>query len=226
MSENKQEGVVLQTLDYRESSRIISLFTPNQGVISLIAKKISKSNGGWLNLTTPLCRGHFIYQTGRSTLHRLVDGHVIDLNLLLRKSYSHLNEAGKMLRALSRSQLQGKPSPHLYELLLAYLRQLPHMSDPRTLGASFLLKILKHDGLLFLSPLCLRCNAYPSTSLDGGESLCSSCADRNVLFFSPSEWEILSKLHSSRQFAPLTTLTLSDTLAKTIEALFYRLSTG
>ncbi|MEM7175749.1 MAG: DNA repair protein RecO [Chlamydiota bacterium] len=223
MVEKKQEGIVLSAFDYRESSRIISLFTPDAGIINLIIKRIAKTKTLWMNLTTPLCHGHFIYRIKRSSLHHLIDGHILNLHIDLRNSYAHLTEAGKMLRSLSQSQLHEKPAPLLYQLLLAYLRQLPRTPYPETLGASFLLKTLKHDGLIALSSSCLRCRIQPSSALEGGESLCLSCASPTALAFSSDDWATLHDLYNNRQFSPLIHLELPVQLIHSIDTLFKRL---
>ena len=223
MTEKQEEGIVLNAFDYQESSRIISLFTPNSGMINLMAKRIAKTKTRWMNLTTPLCHGHFVYQMKRSSLYHLTDGHILNLHIHLRQSYSHLNEAGKILRALSQSQLHEKPAPLLFQLLRSYLSQLPHTPYPQTLGASFLIKTLKHDGLIALSSSCLRCHRQSSQTLDCGESLCSSCASPNAFSFSLQEWDILCDLYYSRQFETFSQLKLSAGLLEAVDTLFQQL---
>ncbi len=223
MIEKKEEGIVLQTLAYRESSRIISILTPQSGIIRLIAQQVSKKKSALIHLTTPLCRAHFTYHIKRSSLYRLIDGHALDLHLSLRGKYAFLREAGTMVRLILASQLQGKPSPLLYRLFLFSLRQLPQMAFPETLRASFLLKLLKHEGLLSLSPTCLRCTQRSSEVLQGGESLCSPCSSPAAFAFSKKEWELLSLLANTRLFAALQPLALPQSLAKSLDSLFEQL---
>ena len=137
-------GLVLRSFDYKEKSRIFTLFSRKEGIISLISRK------ALANLTTPLCYGEFLYYKGRGDLYSLKEGRILDMHLPLRASYDLLQVATKMLQSILDSQLPGKPTPELFDLLLAYLKQLPR--NPDALYASFLLKLLKHEGLLFLSP--------------------------------------------------------------------------
>jgi hypothetical protein len=45
------------------------------------------------------------------------------------------------------SQLHHKPSPLLYDLAAAFLKRMETTQNPKALYLSFLLKLLKHEGL-------------------------------------------------------------------------------
>ncbi|MCB1073889.1 MAG: DNA repair protein RecO, partial [Chlamydiia bacterium] len=74
MNEKRVEGIVLKAIPFKESDRILSIFTPDRGIISLFVKRISKSRPAMVNLTTPLCRAEFVFRKGRSDLYRFIDG--------------------------------------------------------------------------------------------------------------------------------------------------------
>ena len=177
MNERQVEGVVLKSIPFKESDRILSVFTPNRGIISLFVKRLSKSRLSILNLTSPLCRGEFVFRKGRSDLYRFIDGTIIDLHLKVRRSYKHLKCAGKMLNAILTSQMPGKSAPALYALLISYLKHLSDFSDPIVLWASFQLKLLKHEGLLAIDETCLSCSKAQALRIIDGESRCIKCAD-------------------------------------------------
>ena len=105
MSERREEGIVLKSTPFKDADRIVTVFTPNQGVLSFIVKRLSKNRPAMVNLTTPLCRGEFIFKTGRSQLHRFIDGTILDLHLPLRQSYERLDYGAKMLSAILTSQM-------------------------------------------------------------------------------------------------------------------------
>lgn len=219
MDEKRSEGVVLKATPYKENDRIITLFTPDQGVISLYVRGLSRSKPALVNLTTPLCHGEFIYRKGKSDLYRFVDGTIIDLHLPLRRSYQHLEFGGKMLQAILKSQLPGKAAEKLYALLLTYLKHLPTAEHPAVLWVSFLLKLLKHEGLLSLTESCTSCG-NPASRFGDGESRCSECDEGLSFPFSEEEWKLLYTLGSTRQFTNINHLTLDLSLVKATEALY------
>src|SRR5579862_3366288 len=151
MHEEKTEGIVLRSQDYNERHRIITLFSP-LGLISLIVKNISRKNASLLTLTTPFSHGEYLYSQGRSDLFKYHDGSLLDDHLGLRQNLKSLQAAGVLANAILTSQMAGKPAPALFALYKSYHKQVCHFDDPSPLIASFILKLLKHEGLLSLSP--------------------------------------------------------------------------
>jgi DNA repair protein RecO (recombination protein O) len=158
MHEEKTEGIVLRSQDFKERHRIITLFTP-QGLISLIVKSISRKNTRLLSLTTPFCHGEYHYRRGHSELLRFHDGTILDDHFNLRQSLNSLQTAGALANAVLTSQMPGKPSPALFLLYKSYHKQVPVFSDGGALLSSFYLKLLKYEGLLTITPQCTACDA-------------------------------------------------------------------
>jgi DNA repair protein RecO (recombination protein O) len=148
MITEKAEGIVLRSLEYRDRQRIITLFTKEEGIISLIVKHISSKRSTMLALTTPFTRGEYLYRRGRSELMPLEDATLLDEHLELRNRFESLQAAGELVQAILASQMPGKAAPILYGLFSAYLKQIAHFPKPDSAICSFLLKILKHEGLI------------------------------------------------------------------------------
>lgn len=219
MDEKRVEGIVLKATPFKEADRILNLFTKEGGVISLYVRRLSKNKPALVNLTTPLCRAEFVFSKGRSDLYRFIDGTIIDMHLELRRSYKHLEVAGKMLQAIASSQMPGKASPELYALLATYLKHLPNFSDANSLWSSFMLKLLKYEGLLALDTKCNLCGKSASRIVEG-ESRCVGCADGYSFPFAHEEWETLITLFHAKQFDQIQGLTLEPPFLQTIEALY------
>ena len=148
MIAEKAEGIVLRSLEYKDQQRIITLFTKEEGIISLIVKRISSRRSNLLALTTPFTRGEYLYRKGRSELMPFEDATLLDEHLELRNRFESLQAGGELIQAISASQMPGKAAPILYSLFNAYLKQIPHFPEPDTAICSFLLKLLKHEGLI------------------------------------------------------------------------------
>jgi DNA repair protein RecO (recombination protein O) len=206
MEEEKSEGIVLRSIDYKERERIITVFTSNAGLISLIVKNISRRNSHFLALSTPFCHAEFLYRKGRSELFRFQDGTVLDEMLSLRNHLGHLQAAGELVNAILYSQMPGKPASLLYALLSVYMKQIPHFENTDVLTASFYLKVLKHEGLLTLSEESLS-HGELSIHLPGGA-------------FSPEESRRLEELLSVRHFERLKELKISPELCAKIRTCF------
>ncbi|MCB1110669.1 MAG: DNA repair protein RecO, partial [Chlamydiia bacterium] len=217
MQESQVEGVVLRATPFKEKDRILTLLTPDRGVMNLYVRGLSKAKPTGVSLTTPLCRGEFVFKKGRTDLYHFIDGTILDLHLPLRRSYAHLDVAGKIVQALLKTQLPGKDSHALYQLLIAFLKHLPHAQFPKTLWTTFQIKLLKHEGLLEITQACHTCQA-PATQIVNGESRCHSCG--GGLPFKKDGWETLCMLFEARSFIPLLELELPSSLYNGIEACF------
>lgn len=146
MAEERVEGIILRVTPYKDRHRIVSLFTSQAGMISLLAKKISTPEK--MALLSPFSRIEALYLKKPSDLHLLKDSSLLDSHLFLREKWDYLETAGKMAYILLHSQLPGKSSPLLYALFKACLEQLPRFEDPCSLLFLFYLKLLTHEGLL------------------------------------------------------------------------------
>ncbi|MCB1084774.1 MAG: DNA repair protein RecO [Chlamydiia bacterium] len=200
MNELSIEGIVLRATPFKENDRIVTLFTPEFGVMSLYVKNLSRKKPTLTNLTTPLARGEFVFSKGRSDLFRFLDGTLIDLHRDLRRSYAHLEVGGKMVQSILATQMPGKSAPALYRLLALYLKALSTFSRPETLGASFMLKLLKHEGLLSF--------------------------EEKGLTFTASEKKCLEILAHARTLAPLETLEITPAITKGVQVIYETLVTG
>ncbi|HEX4839490.1 MAG TPA: DNA repair protein RecO [Rhabdochlamydiaceae bacterium] len=148
MAIERAEGIVLRSTLYKESHRIISLFTSEAGLISVMVKGVKTPER--MALLTPFSQIEVFFRKKLSDLYSLKDGSLIANNLFLREKWDYLETAGKMAQLILHSQMPGKPAPLLYALFLACLKQLPHFEEPAPLLLLFYLKLLTHEGLLSL----------------------------------------------------------------------------
>lgn len=188
--EQRSEGVVLRSTLYKEQDRIVSIFTDDHGLISLMVKKATHHKV----LTSPFCQGEFVYVKGKSDLYKFHDGTVLDDHISLRNSLSVLTAAGEIAQAILHSQMPGKPAPKLYALLTACMKQLPFFEPSFRLTASFRLKLLTHEGLISWEDPSF----FPIPLIR-------------------SEWELLKECAESRSFQKIKEIPFSQELSLKIE---------
>jgi len=182
-------GIVLKSFDYQEKARILTLFSKEEGVLSLIVKKISTQSPHLLSLSTPFCEGEYSYLKKRSDLYLFQEGIVLTPHLTLRNRLSSLRAASHLAQLVLSSQMPGQSSPFLYLLFSSYLKQLPLFEDPFSLVSSFEIKLLIHEGLM------------PS---------------HRDPFFSQEEWSLLVDLAEVRSFTALKKLKVEETMQKKV----------
>lgn len=225
--EEKIEGIVLRSSDYKDTQRLISVFSLTSGLLNLVVKRLSSRNASHLLSTSSFCKAQFVIKRGRSELISCLDVTLLDDHRELRKSYAHLCAAGDLVRAILTSQLPGKPSPDLYRLFQTYLKQIPTFEDLSSLAVSFQLKLLKHEGLLALTSTCSQCEERQASMLVKGESLCLLHEKKESFCFSEMEWKILLALHDARRLNDLRAIKLAPLFFQKLNAYFLsRLSQG
>jgi DNA repair protein RecO (recombination protein O) len=143
MTAKRCEGIILQTLKYKDYDQIATVFTQDQGIQKFFVKGAYRNQSA-----TPLARAEFIYFQGKSTMYSCKEVSLLNTYLSLRNDLTQLETATELLKAVLESQMENKPAPDLYKLLIVYLEKIQVMPDPWVLAASFHLKVLRHDGLL------------------------------------------------------------------------------
>jgi len=94
MTEERVEGVVLRNTIYKENHRIVTLFTSEAGLISLMVKGVKTPER--MVLITPFSQIEVYFRKKLSDLYVLKDGSLIADNLFLREKWGYLETAGKM----------------------------------------------------------------------------------------------------------------------------------
>lgn len=190
------EAIVLAAFPFKEHDTIVTLFSKEKGLLKLFVKGTRTPSYLKNVLTSPLTVGEYAYSPGKGDLGRFIEGAVIEQHLELRSTFEVLQTAVRLVDVILRSQLPEKRAPALYELLLAFLKKLPEVGCHETFYTAFLLKVLKHEGILELPPKELGL-----TESD------------NTLFLS---------LVAVRSFQAMETYKVSSSLVYKVEALFAR----
>lgn len=217
----KTEGIILNTLLYRDYDVIATVFSRDYGIIKLFIKSSLKKNGGFIE---ELTRAEFVYTTSKSELMPCQEITLVQSSLRLRQRLEPLEAACDMLTAIQQSQYPLKPAPKLYQLMTNYLTQLPTFSSPEALRASFKLKLLRHEGLFALRHNCKGCDKeLQAFTLCHGAFFCPEHAPETGLHFSCEEADILILLGFSQDYAQLSLAPISSYFQTKINTLFQAL---
>lgn len=201
---HRTEGVILNSIDFRDYDRISTVFTQEEGLIKLIQKRANSAKYGKGAHAEPLTQAEFVYTMGRGELHVCREISILDSHLSLRKNLICLEAGCDLLKTLLATQLPHKPAPDLYKLLTGYLKNLPLAVDPFALATSFKLKVMRHDGTFGITPYCNSCqNDLEQIHVFGGESFCCNHKPVGSLWFNSEESGLLLELAYSRSYARL-----------------------
>ncbi|MDE7385469.1 MAG: DNA repair protein RecO, partial [Anaeroplasmataceae bacterium] len=197
------EGIVLKTIDYKEKSKLVYLYTPS-GIISVKALDATKTKLGFI---TTLNQVEFEMSSGKLPT-------VIEYSL--KKSfysiYESLIKVGVLTPILDIifHLEEGVNHRRIYSFLIQTLNELLDTELPYQILSIFLVKMLAVFGIKPELKKCVRCsktNLVNFSCLEGG-ALCDSCS-----LFHERNYQLLQdfqRLYFSKEFKDIS-LNLSYT---------------
>lgn len=189
------EGIILQVIPFRDNDQILTLFTPQEGLIKLFYRRSQKGQK-LQGLPTPLQKVEVVYRETKGELFQGHDIALIEPFTSLLKNFRQLQASCDLLQAIHFSQLIGKAAPRLYDLLCFYLKKIPLIPCPETLVASFRLKLLWHDGLMCFPLICSTCGEplISAAYLHEAETWCERHRQIDHPIWRQKELELLYRL--------------------------------
>ena len=212
------EGIVVKSIPYQDNKRIFSLFT-EKGLIPCIAD-VKDNQPNRLLVTTPLSKGEFVIIETKGGLKKIHDASLIRSYLHYKNSYALLESASLCLKAITLSQLEQKPSCVLYQLLSVYLEKILDFEDPYIITSSFLLKLLRFEGLLSLDAVCNACERHPSKGFVDLKPSCGCIMHPESILFDPVDWQKVKVLAYAKEIPFLKSLECSKAFHEKIKKLF------
>lgn len=207
----KTDAVVLRSLRYGESDRILHLYTPKRGRVSAIAKGVRRTRSRFGGRLEPYFRLQMILYEGRSELLTVTSVETVDGHPRLREDGAALDSAGRACDAVARLFDTGEGHPGVFALLCNELALLERGAATGRSHATlanqlaFRLKLLLAAGLAPQLAACAACGeadhlvAFSGTA---GGVVCSSCESTGFALSEPAHKFMTGALGSSLADAP------------------------
>ncbi len=146
------EGIVVRTLDYRESSKIVNVFTESDGLVSLVAKGVRKSRKAIGVLESLNILSLTFYKYPNKDIFLLGKYETISSCFKILKSFPHTIVGITILDLIQATQQQNSPNSDLYSKLKEILEALKNQElVPFNILLKFLLILVDDLGLNFLA---------------------------------------------------------------------------
>lgn len=183
----KTEAVVLKRMDYLESSRIVTLFTLEEGKVSVLAKGARAKNNRFGAALEPGAVVQVVYYTKPNReLQTLTQTDVLERFRGITESMATLTGALHVLDLAHAVTDPGHKHPELYQLLVAALRAVhTHPVGLPAVLLGFRLKLSHVSGLTPGITSCVQCgrdvDPVPASGhrifdVRRGGVLCGSCS--------------------------------------------------
>ena len=177
------EGIVTRYANYRESDRILSIFTIEHGRLEAKARGCRKPQSPLVNVCQPFVFGQFEIYTGKekATINAC---EVKETFYPIREDYERFSIGSAMLRLSHDAAPENEPNEALFSLLYHALSFLSYgKSNPQDLFCCFLLRFLNTIGYRPSITTCTQCgrdiknDAIVRFSPRGG-AICAACSQQ------------------------------------------------
>lgn len=215
------EGIVLKAIDFRDYDQIITVLTPERGIVKWIFKKRKPSPEKSIMKIEPLSRGEFTYTETKGEIWKCREISISNHYLKLRQNYAWLESAGRFINWILRSQVEHKPALKLYPLLATYLEKIPIIKNLPSLEISFLIQLLRNEGLITFDLHCSTCHINLSALhiADVGH-FCAVHAPLGAVVFNDEETLAWMQIAACKTFSELTKVSVPSSLTLKTNPLF------
>ena len=167
MAVRQVEAIILRTVDYSESDRLITFFTRDQGQLTGIAKGARRSKKRFVHTLEPLSQVLITY-ADRSTfgLVRIDASELRNAFTELRADITRLSYAYLGCEIVLGMSPERQANPGLFNLLNYYLKHLEHGADPENLALLFQIRMLSLTGYAPNLQTCAQCGREMRSSGD------------------------------------------------------------
>lgn len=191
-------GIVLKSTPYSETSKIVTIYTRDNGKVRALAKGAKRKKSEFLGILEPFSFLEIVYIESRKGLHILKEACLIDPNFGLRQQLSRIARGLFFLALVDRTQADEDPDPHVFDLLLSSLSALQRVPSPENVSIVFQLQLLRHFGRLPSLTTCGRCGSAldrtASFSPRSGDFLCRACGNNGKGSVSQGTLQALRRL--------------------------------
>lgn len=199
----KTEGIVLRSIDFRETSRIVTFFTQDNGKMTGVLKGIRKDHRKFGSNVDKFSVNYIVYYPSRNSEIHLVGQcdlkqYFFPVREDLRKSLA----ASYILELVNLIMPVEDKNAKVYELMLDFLNTLEKDFDINQLVHMFQIKILSYSGFRPHLDSCVKCKKTIDRrawfGLKEGGLICGNCPAPVESVHSVSPGSVATILHVER----------------------------
>ncbi|MGO9139334.1 MAG: DNA repair protein RecO [Syntrophales bacterium] len=184
---HKTSAIVIHSLDYGESDRIVTFYSSDFGKIKGIAKGARRSKKRFPNALEPSSYCNIIFsKKGQGTLALIEGCDVIDHHANIRVDLHKTLLSSYLMELIDKFTLEGKKNIDLFKLLLDFLGLIDAGTCSEALIRFFEIRLLRLAGYEPVLDRCMNCKkpvgkevTYHFIIRDGGLR-CSECHRNNT----------------------------------------------
>lgn len=195
----KTEGIVLKEMRYRDTSKILNIYTKRYGKISVMAKGAYRPKSQFIANTQPFSYNEYQLYRGKSFFY-LKQADILDSFYSIREKMERVIYGSYMLELIDKSIPDEQENEKIFMLLEKGLRVLSELNkDYLKFIIAYELKFVSFLGYKPYIEKCVLCNNIESTSIkfsiSEGGIICKECfgLDPSAIYLNKEIYESMHK---------------------------------
>ena len=178
----KVEGIIVSEVDYKESSKIVNIFTKEHGIIGALARGAKRLKSNLSGVTSKLTYGTFYINYKEKGLSILSEVDIIASFKNIKKDLEKISYAS-YLTELVTQVYRHEQNSNIYELYINGLKKIEDNLDPMVILNIIELKLLDNLGIRPIIDSCVSCGSTDVITISSykGGFLCQKCLESDKI---------------------------------------------
>jgi len=172
----KVEGVIIKETPYKETSKILTIYTKEDGIIGVIAKGAKRPKSPLFGVSSKLTYGIF-HLNYRENLSTLIEVDIINSLKNIKKDIEKISYA-TFITDLATQSYKHEKNKKIYDLYISSLIKIEEGYDVSIITNILELKLLEYLGIKPIIDKCASCgsvNNIATISSYKGGYICKNC---------------------------------------------------
>jgi len=173
----KLEGIIVSEVDYKESSKIINIYTKEEGIICCLARGSKRLKSSLNGVSSKFTYGFFHINYKENGLSTLMEVDIIDNFKNIKRDLEKISYVS-FITELVVQVYKHENNINIYNLYIESIKKINNMFDPEVITNILELKLLDNLGIRPVIDSCVSCgntNAIVTISSYKGGYLCQNC---------------------------------------------------
>lgn len=175
----QSRAIIIKSMDYRESDKLVTVFSEKEGKLKAIARGIKKPGSSLRACVQPFCHALLFFHSGRE-LDLITQGKLLDFYGNSREDIKRTLHCVYIMELLDKALMDRVAMPRLYSLTLSVLQQIDDNGLNPLVLRYFELQLLVQLGYRPVLDQCTNCgqqgNRLRNFDLAAGGMVCPDCA--------------------------------------------------
>jgi DNA repair protein RecO (recombination protein O) len=225
---HKTDAIVLNRRDYRETSYLISFFTPDFGKIHAQAKGARRRIDKYGSNFSPITHNKIVfYENHKTDLHIISQADLIEHFPNIDQDVEKYAHASYFVELVSQAMPYGQKNKEIFDLVMKFLKFIDKTVKINHIVQIFEIKFLNLSGFKPRLDCCVHCSSQILTvskfSYVLGGLLCKNCYDADINAQSLMKGTVASIMHIERsRLEDLLSFKIIPSINKELEQILRR----